>query len=499
VIEPRIALSAAILALASCGYRPAAFVDAPLVVDAGDEQPVELPQQRHGLDAIYWAEAYAERGVTDNLEVSRHPMAVDVNRLDEVVRSSWFRGAVGLDPLHDYALDGPPEPPWLPTEDAPLEVEPALGIVDARGLGYQLVLDIPGEPETRTAAMAIASRLFYALGYRAVEAHVVTTPSGQRATAVRWPPGRDLGPTPLLWTRDDDPNDVLRHEDRRTLRATWMLAAWLDMPRFPEHLFRDAYVGAPGRGFVRHYLVGFEGALGTDRLLDSLEDARDPDGDDTGSGWLLLTLGFYPKSDRLPPTDSGLLGVGLFEPHVLLDEAAVSPPFAPHDRMRPDDAYWIAKRMAAQSDATLTKALRAGELSDPRAARYILSALKLRRRALVEQAFAAVTPCDVLSLSPQAGGLLTLVDHEARLEGGRGVGRYRVEVTDVEGDSLAPPRLLLAPGARFGISVPTELFADRAVVVLRIFKVGPDGARERSLDVHLKRRGQHIHLFGVEH
>ncbi|HZO12102.1 MAG TPA: hypothetical protein VFB62_02555, partial [Polyangiaceae bacterium] len=300
--------------------------------------------------------------------------------------------------------------------------------------------------------------------------------SGQRAAAMRWPVGRDLGPTPMLWTRPDDPNDVLRHEDRRTLRVTRVLAAWLGIRHFPEQMFRDVYIGAPGHGFVRHYMVGFEGALGTDWLLDSIADAFDPTRDDTPGRLLLPTLGFYPMSEDIPPTSAGITGVALYEANVDLDEHPIKPPFAPHDRMRADDGYWIAKRLARLEERTLDEAIQAGELSDVRARRYLRSAIALRRRDLLRTLYRRVTPVDVVSVR---AGMLHLIDREG------GKQRYRVEVTDASGEAIAPSRIVTARTARFGIPVDFD-----SAIVVRIFK----GDRARSLDVHLKRR-----LSGVEH
>ena len=456
--------------LIGCGYRPAAFTDAPPVLDARDEAPIAMPEERSGLKALYWTEAYIERGVIDTLEVREPPLARDVNRLDEVVRSSWFRGNAD-----DYAPDGPPKPPFSARKDGRIDIEPSLTIRDARGLAYQLVFDAPGQPETRTAAMAIASRLVHALGYRTAETHVIVTPSGQRAAAMRWPVGRDLGPTPMLWTRPDDPNDVLRHEDRRTLRVTRVIAAWLGIRRFPEQMFRDVYVGASGRGFVRHYIVGFEGALGTDLLLDSMADAFDPTRDDTPGRLLLPTLGFYPMSEDIPPTSTGITGVGLYPASVDLDEEVIKPPFAPHDRMRADDGYWIAKRLARLDERTLDEAIEAGRLTEWRARRYVRSAIELRRREVVRALYQRVTPVDVVEVRR---GMLKLIDREG------GKQRYRVEVTDPSGERMGLPRILTARSARFGIPVAVD------PIVVRIFK----GDRTRSLDVHLKRG-----LLGVEH
>ena len=107
----------------------------------------------------------------------------------------------------------------------------AIRMKDARGLDYELLTDLPKRPGMRTAAAAIASRLFHVLGYRAAEVWLITTAQHKRVAATRWPVGTDLGPTPIRSTRDDDPNDVLPHVERRSLRALKLFTAWLGMTR----------------------------------------------------------------------------------------------------------------------------------------------------------------------------------------------------------------------------------------------------------------------------
>jgi hypothetical protein len=435
------------------------------------------------------------------MDVARPPLARDVNRLDEVVRSSWFHGPPGSDPLEGYDRDGPPKPPFaLIEERLPIAIEPSWLVEDSRGLRYQLVFDLPLVDETRTAAMAITSRLFYALGYHAAETHVIDMPEGKRAAAVRFGPHHDLGPTPMLWTRSDDPNDVLTHADRRSLRATRVVAAWLGLTRFSEGMFRDAFIGSTSRGFVRHMVLGFEGSLGTDALLATRRDAFDEDRDNTPSGLLLVTLGFYPKPHGLPPTSTGSKGVGLYTPDVILEHFDVVPPFAPHQRMRPDDAYWIAKHMNALDESTLARAVKAGRLSSVRSRRYLLSALEARRRALAEQIFALVTPCDVTAVRALADGStrIDLIDHETRVLDIREAQHYRLTITDRHGATLTPPPSVVVRRERLSVTLDPRFFQGRRVVVVRLFKVS-GVTRARSLDVHIRRDEAGNRLLGIEH
>ena len=71
----------------------------------------------------------------------------------------------------------------------------------------------------------------------------------------------------------DDPNDRIRHEDRRSLRASWMLAAWLAVYDASAINTLDSYVEEDGRHFVRHYLIDFGAGLGS-----ATSDVKGPHG-----------------------------------------------------------------------------------------------------------------------------------------------------------------------------------------------------------------------------
>jgi hypothetical protein len=475
VIERTLAMTA-LLAVSACGYAPARFTPAPPVHAVSDDRPIDLPAVRLGLDELYHAEAYLDASLVDGLELSLAPRAEDVNRLDEVVQSSWFRG--GRVALDGYLRDGLPVAPWLPVSDPRGLVVPDGQLLnDARGLRYQLFFAAPDRIGAITTALPVASRLAHALGYRVAEAHVVDTPGGQRAVALRWPTGLDLGPTPMLWTRPDDPNDEVSHVARRSLRASWVLAAWLGIRRFDEATFRDVYVGAPGRGHVEHWIVGLSGALGVGQLLSNLEDALDPSRDDVGFFGRLGTLGLTPLPPA-PPTTPTMRGVGILPPAVA-EDFDLSPPFAPHRRMRPEDAYWLARRMMAIDDETLVAAVGAAGLSRDQAARLV-EILRTRRDAVARQIFARVTPVELVRL---VGRRLTLRDVEVAAGIGA-IGTYRATVIDSDGQALVGRLGVAVDGAKLTIALPARL-ADYEIV--RLWRLDGERSRPRAFEIHLGR------------
>jgi hypothetical protein len=472
-----------------CGYQPARYAPTPPVLEARDHMPVALPARRLALDELYHAEAHLDAALVKGLEVSAPERAVDINSLDDVVRSSWFRGgAIGLE---GYVRQGAPVPPLsLVDSQAGVVVEGALMAEDARGIRYQLVTDAPGFGGMRTTALAVASRLMYALGYRVAEVHVTRTPGGQRAAALRFEVGRDLGPTPMLWTRPDDPNDVLSHLARRSLRASWVAAAWLGIGRFHEATFRDIYVGAPGRGHVEHWVVALQGALGAWEVERNVERAFDASRDDVGFFGRLGSLGLT-KLPPPPPTQPSLVGAGIFPPEVDHD-FSLSPPFAPHKRMRADDAYWLAARMLAVDWETIQRAVAAAGL-EPAASNALCLRLHERRLDLVRRIFASVTPLELAGLE---GDHLELRDLERAAGIERGADRgYRALIVDDDGALLSASPRITVRGAKLELILPPR---QRDYEVVRLWRLDAGDPRPRPLEIHLARESATA-LRGLRH
>src|SRR6185436_19134797 len=127
---------------------------------------------------------------------------------------------------------------------------PGFVILDSQNRRFYLKFDPITNPEMATAADAITSRLFYAMGYHVPENNVVhftrdqlevsedvdagpqakemksraitevlmkvkKSPDGSyRVTASLALPGRTIGPPRYFGTRSDDPNDIVPHEHR---------------------------------------------------------------------------------------------------------------------------------------------------------------------------------------------------------------------------------------------------------------------------------------------
>src|SRR5262249_15058788 len=89
-----------------------------------------------------------------------------------------------------------------------------------------------------------------------------------RMQASKWLPGRTIGPFRYTGTREDDPNDVIDHADRRELRGSRVLAAWLNHWDSREQNSMDVWMAADREhtrsspGYVVHYEMDMSDAFG---------------------------------------------------------------------------------------------------------------------------------------------------------------------------------------------------------------------------------------------
>ncbi|MBI4704316.1 MAG: hypothetical protein HY744_24695 [Deltaproteobacteria bacterium] len=488
--------TAALLALAAgCSYRPARFADRLPVSVVRDTRPIPPPEPHSVVKEVYQADVYVRRELVRGLDPTRTPDAADVNSLDEVPRSSWFCPRPNpFAPLGGYAREGPPVPPLAVLEEPPVSGPHEATVVrDGRGLRYELREDVPGREGMRTGAAAIASRLVYALGYHTPEVWIARSPAGRRASALRWPMGVDLGPTPMHTTRSDDANDVVAHVDRRSLRAMQVVAAWLNMARLDPWLFRDAYVGEPGRGHVQHALVGLDGAIGVDALLQAKADAEDPDTESKNFFFRLFGLGLSPKPPRFAPR-SPWPAVGLISDIVSVEHFSPSPPFTPIDRLLPADVYWAAKRIAAIPDETVDEAVAAGELRPPEAGAWLARVLKERRDRVALHGLRLTTACEVLGIEgPEGpeptlrGGPSYLVLTDLLVSRGYVPPRetlYRVDVLDDEGEVVAGPANIRPAAGIFRVVLPAAL-RELGYVVVRVLASRQGRPAPSAFEAHL--------------
>jgi hypothetical protein len=512
-----------LLALAACAAeRPAHFADASVIDDVGDDRPIPSPKRFDPVKEAVLTVQYVERPMVEALDPSQHEGG-DVNALDEVPRSTWFSPDT-VEAAADAADS--PAPPFRFLLDAPAVThDKAVSVIDARGRRFEVWRDPPDRPGMATGAAAAAAQILREIGYftpgvwandlgassfvvrdagdtAALEALVRSGPppsSGVfRVGITRWPIGTDIGPTPSTDVRKDDPNDRVRHEDRRTLRALKLVFGWLGQTQADASVLRDVYVGAPGRGHVVHYIAGLGGALGADAVVRPAPP-RDDDTDLTSVNvWITLgTLGLYRQKPRLTPERWPSLGE--YRETWAPEAFHTSPPIEPLDRALPADLYWAAKRIAALRTTFLVRALDAGHYDDDSARSLLQSLIRDRQRAAVVWGFAQVTPCEVERLAqPGRDTAAALVLRDAAVSLGVVVAtssQYRVDMVDDAGRAIAEPRRIeLSGGALFPVVLP-ENAPGYVVIRVRLYRSGR--AAPRSMEVHLVHRPGSWRVVGV--
>jgi hypothetical protein len=300
-------ITAAFALLCSCAAPRPYPVAQPMWVD--DDRRPFLPEPPTAFSPFGWdaADNLAFRPVTTTFAVELRVQAVNVNAVDEVPDSSWFTNRIGRMPMSPAAVaQGPcvkPSPevafPWKVTGAKQDGANPGFQITDANGTRYLLKFDDANQPERATAADVVGSKFYHAAGFHvpcnrvvfftaeqlvvpdqasALPGKVITRervdqllklaphlPDGSfRAMASEWLPGKPIGPWNYEGVRPDDANDVVKHQDRRELRGSRVLGAWLNhFDARAQNTLAMFVVGKDGKGYVEHYILDWGDTLGS--------------------------------------------------------------------------------------------------------------------------------------------------------------------------------------------------------------------------------------------
>jgi hypothetical protein len=444
-----------VLIAAACAAPVRFTVRAPVWRDR-DDAPIATPKPRDTLVEWPAIRQTVFLPLDRVLGLDYAEEAMDVNSFDELPDSSWYAdprrdparpdappAALGAERLRWGAAspDDVPQPPYRVVKGKSVGATPGFVIEDARKVRYLLKLDGKERPGLATSTEVVVSRLAWACGWRvpaevmfafrredltlspratvkdrwdraqpfevarldAVLAGAAARPDGSYAAlASRWLTGVNLGPFTFDGTRPDDPNDVIPHQHRRSLRGFGVFAAWVNDVDTLENNTLDMYVGPPGRGHVLHYQQDVGGSFGVfaaqvspywmghETYLDPLPVFRS-----------LLTLGVWPRPWATESfrrnhdvrvaawPELGGFGVEGFAPRSwrpTVDNPAFS-------RLTRRDRYWAAKRLAAFTEDELRGAIAAGWYR-PAAAERLLTILLERRRPILDAYFGDVSALD---------------------------------------------------------------------------------------------------------
>ncbi|MCB9605474.1 MAG: hypothetical protein H6716_02725 [Polyangiaceae bacterium] len=318
------ALQGAVLALALASTACAGSIEKfplkePVWRDSDRHAFAKEPEEYFSPFAWDGANQLVFRPVSRFLAVDPLGEATNVNSVDEVPDSSWFRNRIGLPfakggpemPLDEFengaCVTEPLDPagPWTVTGAKPNGFNPGFIIKAANGFRYLIKFDGTTQGVRPTAADVIGSRIYHAAGFytpcnRVVyfdrgilqidpeakgenadgdeepltQRHLDTVfskaqvlPDGRyRAATSLFIDGKPLGPWTYEGKRSDDPNDVIDHEMRRELRGAYVLAAWTNHFDSREQNTLSAWVKDPkhaGLGYVRHYYIDFGDCFGS--------------------------------------------------------------------------------------------------------------------------------------------------------------------------------------------------------------------------------------------
>jgi hypothetical protein len=378
-------------------------------------------------------------------EVGRTTRALDINTIDEVPDSSWFVNRRMLTPeemMRGVDADAGPAPgPWTVRSGKGNGVSPGFTIVDSRGQRYFVKFDPPGWPGLATGAEVVVTRLYHALGYYVPQTNVAffhredlmldraattTGADGNKRPmresdidanlrrAARMPDGRYralvstllpgarlLNGFKYLGTRPDDPNDVIPHEHRRSLRALRVFGAWVDHRDTKAINSMDALIVENGRGHVRHNLLDFGSTLGSGGVKP--RDPRDSFEyivDIPPTRRALPAFGFAPRpwmSVEYPAYER----VGRFE-SAAFDPIEWKPriPNAAFLNARADDLFWGARRLTmVMTDDMIRAAVRAARYEDAETDAVLARMLIERRDKIARAWLPAVNPVVDLALA----------------------------------------------------------------------------------------------------
>ena len=314
-------------------------------------------------------------------------------------------------------------------------IMPGFTVKDPKGQRYFVKWDPPGYCELATGAETIVSRLLYAIGYNTPKNEIVQLKvtdlrlaantrivvHDNKSRPMTWRDleyivkeiphykdgsfrvvaslaieGEIIGPFRYEGIRADDPNDVVPHEDRRDLRGLHVFSAWFNNTDAKASNTLDTIVEENGVRFIRHYLIDFGSALGSDG--DAPKDPR------LGHEYMLptpgaalrqiLTLGLAPASwerARFP----GLPAVGNFESQLFEpDKWKPDYPNPAFISRLPDDDYWAAKQVMAFTDDDIRAIVETARFTDVRSTEYIAATLASRRNKIGQTFFSKVLPLD---------------------------------------------------------------------------------------------------------
>lgn len=378
--------------------------------------------------------------------------SVDVNSLDEVPDSSWFTNRLGTrevtvpelrlggcDPAQIIDPRSAADGTWIIEKGKTKGGSPGFRVTIPGKGQFQFKADDESQPEQSSAGSVIGEAAYHAAGYNTTcEQVVYFRPSllklmpglkyrfgtyaeekdfdqteldrilraaPHRADEVRmvasaWLPGRLLGPFRFVGTRDDDPNDVVPHEERRELRASRVLAAWLGHVDSNEQNSMDIWFADhpeqpdSSPGHVVHTFLDWGDCLGSNWPQEEVTRRM---GFSYIFDWGDFASDFVTLGAQRHPWDEGRVrGHELFGYYDVerfgadgWKEEYPNPAFT---RMTEHDAAWMARILARFTPEMVHALAEAARFTDPRNTEYVAGVLEGRLDRILERYLTRLSP-----------------------------------------------------------------------------------------------------------
>ncbi|RYE89457.1 MAG: hypothetical protein EOO75_11775 [Myxococcales bacterium] len=304
---------------------------------------------------------------------------------------------------------------------------------------FMLKADFGTQPERPSAASAIGVRIYHAAGFHvacdsvvyfkpgllklnpglkvtdntgvtrpfdqaALEKVLKTTPRRGdeiRMQSSQWLSGVPLGPFTYDGVREDDPNDVIPHQDRRELRGARLLAAWINHFDAREQNTMSVWMAADEKkpdtspGYVKHYYLDMSDSLGSewdwDGISRRLGHSYYLDFADIGRDF--LTLGLIERPWDRARRQPGAENLGYFPNDDFEAEGwKAGYPNPAFSRMTEHDGAWMTRIIARFTPAMIAAIVKTGQFTNPYHERLVNHALLERRRLILHRYLGRLSP-----------------------------------------------------------------------------------------------------------
>jgi len=371
--------------------------------------------------------------------------ADNVNVMDEPPNSSWYTRrhyyddmslrelAIGPNKEDATGVAAGPDTSgtWTVVSGKSEGASRGFVIEDPQGDTYVMKLDGPKYPELMSSAEVISTKILHAAGYyvpqntvtffspdqlKIADTASIETGGGEepfgrddlqallepyeqnargkiRALASKFVDGKPLGPFDFYGTNSDNPNDRVRHEQRRELRGLSVISAWLnDTDRRAANTLR-VYTDEE---YVRHYIFDMGSTLGANasgihRPIHGqayMIDQRKISAALLGLGTHRFPWWEYDPTPQYPSV--GYYRADVFKP----GEWVMTYPNPAFEKQTRRDAFWGAKIVMSFRDEDLRAIVETAQMSNPQAESHLLDVLKSRRDQTGRYWFRQINPID---------------------------------------------------------------------------------------------------------